>query len=78
MEYIIELPNKSIDSQLFSEQNPGKALFMRDDKLIISGAKSQQDAQALIDAHIVTEPTITEKLESVGLSIDDLKAALGL
>lgn len=25
-----------------------------------------------------TEPTIEEKLESVGLSVDDLKAALGL
>jgi hypothetical protein len=41
------------------------------------------DAQlkAAIDAHVAKEdaqPSLTEKLASVGLSIDDLKAALGL
>lgn len=35
-----------------------------------------QWAQNEFDAQ--TPPTIAEKLESVGLSIDDLKAALGL
>ncbi len=38
-------------------------------------------AQQVLDAHIPQpkpEPTIVEKLASVGLSIDDLKAALGL
>jgi hypothetical protein len=37
--------------------------------------------QNAVDAHVAIddlEPTITEKLASVGLSIDDLKAALGL
>jgi len=35
------------------------------------------EAQRLADLPPV-EPTVTEKLASVGLSIDDLKAALGL
>jgi len=39
-------------------------------------------ATPIVAAHNGTitapEPTVTEKLESVGLSIDDLKAALGL
>jgi antitoxin component HigA of HigAB toxin-antitoxin module len=37
--------------------------------------------QAAVDAHVAQEapePTIAEKLSSVGLSVADLKAALGL
>lgn len=39
-------------------------------------------AKTIIEAHngtvVAPEPTIAEKLASVGLTIDDLKAALGL
>jgi hypothetical protein len=39
-------------------------------------------AEAIVKAHngtmIPKDPTITEKLASVGLSVDDLKVALGL
>jgi hypothetical protein len=37
-------------------------------------------AASIVAAHvgIDKEPTVTEKLESVGVSIDDLKVALGL
>jgi hypothetical protein len=39
-------------------------------------------AKPVVAAHkgtmVAAEPTITQKLASVGLSIDDLKAALGL
>lgn len=39
-------------------------------------------AEAVVAAHngttVAPEPTIADKLASVGLSIDDLKAALGL
>lgn len=39
-------------------------------------------AQTIVAAHngtqIVAEPTIDEKLASVGVSLDDLKSALGL
>ena len=44
-------------------------------------AKDQDKAQAVLDAHIPkpqAEPTIEEKLASVGLTIPDLKTALGI
>ncbi len=45
-------------------------------------AKDKTKAQAIVIAHngttIAPEPTIQQKLESVGLSIDELKAALGV
>ena len=50
------------------------------DKLIIDSNKTQEEVEALVNAHIpapVTPPTIAEKLASVGLSIEELKAALG-
>lgn len=43
--------------------------------------KDQTKAKAVIDAHIakpIPEPTIAEKLASVGLNLEDLKTALGL
>lgn len=43
--------------------------------------KDTQKAQDVLNAHIpqtLAEPTIAEKLASVGLDLDDLKAALGL
>ena len=45
-------------------------------------AKDKSKAQAVVDAHngtvIAPEPTIADKLANAGLTIDDLKAALGL
>lgn len=44
-------------------------------------AKDATKAQEILDFHIPklkSEPTVSEKLASVGLSLDDLKAALGL
>ena len=44
-------------------------------------AKDTAKAQEVLDAHIPKprpEPTIEDKLASVGLSLNDLKAALGL
>lgn len=44
--------------------------------------KDKAKATAIVAAHsgtiVAPEPTINDKLASVGLSIDDLKAALGL
>jgi hypothetical protein len=41
---------------------------------------TQAELKAAIDAHIAQfpEPTVQEKLALVGLSVDDLKQALGL
>jgi hypothetical protein len=45
-------------------------------------AKDEAKAKPIVNAHngttVAPEPTITQKLASVGLSIDDLKIALGL
>lgn len=44
-------------------------------------AKDTQKAQDILNAHVPKprpEPTVAEKLASVGLNLDDLKAALGL
>lgn len=44
--------------------------------------KDEAKAQAIIDAHngttVAPEPTIADKLQSVGLNLEDLKTALGL
>ena len=80
MEHKVNNPNKPTDSTLF-KQETGCELFVRDGDWFVFGADSADKAQTLLDAHnpaAPTEPTIVEKLASVGLSIDDLKAALGL
>jgi hypothetical protein len=43
-------------------------------------AKDQAAANAIVAAHVAntTQPTIADKLALVGLSIDDLKAALSV
>ena len=56
-------------------------VYVLEDKLVIVGSLSEAQAKAGLAAHIAVakpEPTIDEKLASVGLSINDLKAALGL
>ena len=81
MPYKVIKPNKPLDSILFGFDNPGCELYEMSDGLYISGCSSQTEADALIDAHnppAPTEPTVAEKLASVGLTIDDLKTALGL
>lgn len=81
MEFKITKPNKPINSDLFAEANEGCSLFERDGELYISGVETQAQADALLAAHnppAPTEPTAKDKLASVGLSLADLKSALGL
>lgn len=44
--------------------------------------KDEAETKAIVDAHngttVAPKPTIDDKLSSVGLSVTDLKAALGL
>lgn len=54
-----------------------------DQKLLLKIAKKDvEKANAIVAVHngtiVAPEPTINQKLASVGLSIDDLKSALGL
>lgn len=80
MEHKVKTPNKPTDSIIFKDET-GCDLFAREDGFYVSGDITAEQAQNLLDAHNPPEPlkpTITEKLAKVGLSIDDLKAALGL
>ncbi len=79
-EYKISKPNKNLDSQIFFKET-GFSLFTRGDEFFVGGCKTQKEADDAIAAHnppAPTEPTVAEKLASVGLSVADLKAALGL
>jgi hypothetical protein len=44
--------------------------------------KDEAKAKAVVDSHngttVAPEPTVADKLQSVGLNVEDLKAALGL
>lgn len=75
----------AIPAQLDGEQLKAhlkcEEVYIRGDKLVIGGELTLEQAKAGLAAHValvIPEPTINEKLASVGLSIDDLKAALGL
>ena len=80
MEHKVKNPNKSVNSTLFKTET-GAELFIRGDDWFVSGDITAEEAQALLDAHnppAPTEPSVADKLASVGLSVADLKAALGL
>lgn len=79
MEHQIFKPTKAIDSLKFFEET-GFNFLVRDDQWFIIGNCTKLEAEAALKAHDATKPTLTvaEKLESIGLSIDDLKAALGV
>jgi len=74
------IPAKINGDQLQSELG-AKFVYLSDKDLVIDSEKNRAEIEAIIAAHNPvepTEPTIADKLASVGLSIDDLKAALGL
>lgn len=79
MEHILTKPNKPMDSTVFFDET-GFDLYILDGNLIVSGDCTEKEAQAALDAHNVPEIkplSIEDKLASVGLSIEELKAALG-
>ena len=79
MEFIVKKVNENLNSDFFDQENVGKFLFMRDGNLIISGCENQEEANFLIANHNPPSPkelTISEKLQSIGLNLDDLKIAL--
>jgi hypothetical protein len=66
--------------QLQKELN-ASILYIVEDKLVIGSELSKSAVEEIIAKHKpapVVEPTIEMKLASAGLSLDDLKAALGL
>ena len=78
--YIFPIPAKLNGDQLQMELNATE-VYVIEDKLVIDSDKTEAQVKAIVDAHKPTpkpELSIEEKLASVGLSLDDLKAALGL
>ena len=78
--------SKEINLKQLDEELGGQGLiadFNDSAKKVISIAEhstvTETELEAAIGAHIAqsNEPTVTEKLASVGLSIEELKAALG-
>ena len=79
-EFKVQIPSKYINSVIF-RQETGFDLYYRDGELFVSGCDSLDEAKEALKNHNPTkpaEPTIDEKLASVGLSLADLKVALGI
>jgi len=78
MEIKITKRNKYADSKLFREETD-YSYFVRDEEYFLSGDATEQELLNAFAAHnpiTPTEPTVQEKLASVGLSLDELKAAI--
>lgn len=78
MIHTFEIPSKNLNSDVFFAET-GWDLFVLNNELCVSGDCTKEQAQAALDAHnppAPTEPTIADKLASVGLSLDELKAAI--
>jgi hypothetical protein len=78
--YEFDIPAELNGEQLKAELDCNE-VYIRGNKLIIGGELTEDQAKAGIQAHVPIapiEPSVAEKLANVGLSISDLKAALGL
>ena len=80
MDYKLPMPNKPLNSSVFFDET-GFYLQVRDGELYVVGDCTEAQAEAALAAHnppAPTEATVADKLAGVGLSVADLKAALGL
>ena len=70
----------AFNGEQFINESKANDVFVRDNVLFIDSGKSKDELKSFLDAHNPkpVETSIAEKLASVGLSVDDLKAALGL
>ena len=78
MEHLFQMPNKRLDSDIFKSET-GFDLYQKGEDLVVSGFSTREEAEAALTAHnppAPTEPTVIEKLASVGLTLEELKAAL--
>jgi hypothetical protein len=78
MEHKMNKPNKPMNSTIFKEET-GFELYTLGDDLFISGNCTKAEAEAALAAHNPPAPkelTLADKLASVGLSLEELKAAL--
>jgi hypothetical protein len=76
----IQKPNKYIDSILL-EKESGFHLYHYEGKTFMHGEGTEEQALAALEAHNPIEPnnlTVQQKLEKAGLTVEELKEALGL
>lgn len=79
MEIKISKPTKPVHSTIFYDVT-GFNLYQKGDDFYLSGNATEQELLNAFEAHnppAPTQPTVAEKLASVGLSLEELKAALG-
>lgn len=67
-----------VNGEQLKNEIGAESVYQIEDKLFIVGDFTKEVAKKGLDAHIPLKPTLEDKLASVGLSINDLKAALGL
>lgn len=79
-EHIFDIPNKALSTEKFRVETGWDLYTLDGNKLAISGDCTEAQAKTALDAHDGNMPelSVQQKLAIVGLSIDDLKAALGL
>jgi len=80
MEIKIDKPAKYFDS-IALQKDKGVGIFQRGNDFYLAGEGTEVELLAAFAAHNPTpptEPTVADKLASVGLSVSDLKTALGL
>jgi hypothetical protein len=80
MEIKINKPTKYADSVIF-RKDTGFYYYVNGDQYFLSGDATEKELLDAFAAHnppLPTEPTVAEKLASLGLSVSDLKTALGL
>lgn len=78
--YEFDIPTALNGEQLKKELGCDE-VYIRGDQLVIRGDLTEAQAWAGIAAHVPVapkEPTVLEKLDSIGVTIPELKAALGL
>jgi hypothetical protein len=78
--YTFPIPAKLNGNQLQNELG-AESVYLADQDLVIKSDKTKAQIEAIIAAHKPIEPTeqtVADKLAIVGLSIDDLKAALSV
>ena len=72
----VELNGEQLKMELGCDE-----VYIRDNVLVIGGDVTEAEVLAGIAAHKpipLAEPSVADKLASVGLTLPDLKAALGL
>ena len=81
MEFNVGKITKTLNSELFKSET-GFDLYQKDDgDIYIKGCKTQKEAESLLAAHNPTssvENSLEQKLSNAGITLDELKTALGL